>query len=72
MFNGEIMKCEKCGKTQCSDPNTSSNWLAILDSTTGNKFYFCETCSDATNQEEFTILIHDACKKLLLFGGKTK
>jgi hypothetical protein len=42
LFQGEIMKCAKCKRSQRSDPNVESNWTAIeMDR---KVIYLCPAC----------------------------
>lgn len=44
LFQGEVMKCMKCGRLKKSDPGRSSQWTAIEIPDTGEVFYYCPQC----------------------------
>lgn len=41
-FQGETMVCQRCGRTQKSDPHINSQWTVIV--TDGKSLYICPIC----------------------------
>lgn len=41
-FQGEIMTCESCRKTQKSNPGVESGWTSV--DVDDKRFYFCPAC----------------------------
>lgn len=41
-FQGEMMTCESCRKTQKSNPTVESGWTTV--DVDGKRFYFCPAC----------------------------